>query len=119
MDPKYTSTEEASRIFYKKQATEAQEGLLRIKKEAADRERLEARTKAAADTKAREDKAAAVKAGDQIKAFIEDVEKVQSIYGLKVTSWKSETNKINNQVTVYMQITKIGEPRAVSPRLWY
>lgn len=126
MDPKYTPIEEANRTYWKKQAAEAQESLLRIKSTAAEREKRERevqagkdRLKREADAKAAQDKVEAVKAGDQIKAFIDDVEKVQHLYGVKVTSWETKTNAINNQVTVYMQITKIGEPRAVSPRLWY
>lgn len=126
MDPKYTDAEQHQRDFWKAHATEAQNGLLKVKAQAIEREKLERETalkaaeeKRKAEEKALESKVAAVKAGDQIKSFIEDVERAQHLYGPKVTSWEAKTNAINNQVTVYMQITKIGEPRAVAPRTWY
>lgn len=126
MDPKYTEAEQLRRNIWKARASNSQRELEKIKGEAVEREKREAAAKAEKyrlerekEAQAARDKVDAVKAGDQIKAFIDDVEKVQHLYGVKVTSWETQTNPINNQVTVYMQVTKIGEPRALPPRSWY
>lgn len=119
MSPKYTEAEQANRTHWKVQAATAQEMLLKIKADAIAREEKEREERLARDhAKLQAEKAAAerdVQARGLVDALVEDLRKVESLYGVKVTSHESSTT-IHGQQTITVQFTKVAAPRLFGPR---
>lgn len=120
MDPKYTEIEEHVRKKWKAQAQEAQENLLKLKGEAVEREKRE-RIKAVAHAHAEERarKAVADKAIQDVglvNALIADLKKLEGLYGIQLTSHSANTSRINDQMTINVQFSRIGTPRHFGSR---
>lgn len=120
MDPKYTEIEEHARRKWKAQAQQAQENLLKLKGEAVERERQERiKTVAHAHAEERARKAAAEKAVQDVgfvNAIIADLKKLEGPYGIRLTSHSASAGRINDQMTINVQFSRIGAPRDFSPR---